>query len=219
MKKNDFLWVGVLGAIAIFLAVPTTREIFEHATATSPYVMGFVKVGLLATMGELLAIRITKGEFQKPIGLFWRVVVWGLFGMAFTVVFKIFGGGTKIAVESGLIPALNGSFNKIWVAFLTSFFMNWIFAPTFMALHRILDTYIELGEGKIKGIFKVKLFDVCREIDWYGYISFVVCKTIPFFWIPAHTVTFLLREEYRVLMAAGLSIALGAILASSKKRK
>jgi hypothetical protein len=43
-------------------------------------------------------------------------------------------------------------------------------------------------------------------------------KTIPFFWIPAHTLTFLLPSEYRVLAAAMLSIALGLILTITKKK-
>jgi hypothetical protein len=38
-------------------------------------------------------------------------------------------------------------------------------------------------------------------------------KTIPFFWYPAHTITFLLPSEQRVLFAALLGIALGVLLA------
>ena len=49
-------------------------------------------------------------------------------------------------------------------------------------------------------------------------MTFVVGKTIPFFWIPAHTVTFLLPPEYRVFVAALLSIALGLILALASSR-
>ena len=37
--------------------------------------------------------------------------------------------------------------------------------------------------------------------------------TIPLFWIPAQTITFLLPEDYRVLFAAFLSIVLGVLLA------
>jgi len=59
---------------------------------------------------------------------------------------------------------------------------------------------------------------VVGTIDWQGFFGFVVAKTIPLFWIPAHTVTFLLPPEYRVLAAAFLSIALGAILAFAKRR-
>jgi hypothetical protein len=43
-------------------------------------------------------------------------------------------------------------------------------------------------------------------------------KTIPFFWYPAHTVTFLLPSEQRVLFAALLGIALGVLLALSSKK-
>ena len=37
-------------------------------------------------------------------------------------------------------------------------------------------------------------------------------KTIPFFWIPAHTITFLLAPQYQVLFAALLGVMLGILL-------
>ena len=57
-----------------------------------------------------------------------------------------------------------------------------------------------------------------ERVDWNRFMAFVVGKTIPFFWIPAHTVTFLLPPEYRVFVAALLSIALGLILALASSR-
>jgi hypothetical protein len=47
--------------------------------------------------------------------------------------------------------------------------------------------------------------------------GFVFKKTIPFFWIPAHTITFLLPPDVQVLFAALLGIALGTILAVAGK--
>ena len=94
--------------------------------------------------------------------------------------------------------------------------MNLFFAPAFMAFHKYTDTYLDLKVAR-KGAVKIK--DITAAIDWDGFVSFIVLKTIPFFWIPAHTVTFLLPGEYRVVVAAFLSIALGAILAFSKKSK
>ena len=44
-------------------------------------------------------------------------------------------------------------------------------------------------------------------------MEFCFQKTIPFFWIPAHTITFILPQDYRVLFAAVLGIALGVLLA------
>ena len=76
---------------------------------------------------------------------------------------------------------------------------------------------VACGEGA--GFGGVSPSVVLARIDWQGFIGFVVLKTVPFFWIPAHTVTFLLPPEYRVLVAASLSIALGAILAYAKRKK
>jgi len=85
-----------------------------------------------------------------------------------------------------------------------------------MAFHRVADTYLDLKFNKDDAIVSFK--QVLENIDWTGFVSFVVCRTIPFFWIPAHTITFSLPPEYRVLAAAFLGIALGAILGFAKKR-
>jgi hypothetical protein len=215
MKKFDFIWIAVLALIGTFLIYPDTHVIFLAATKAHPYIMGFVKVFILATMGELLAIRIMSGQWKKPFGLLYRAIIWGFFGMTFVVVFDIFAIGMSGVMEKGLMPFYENTFA---FALFTSTFLNLIFAPTFMAFHRITDTYIDMGQGKLSDIFSVKLDQVISKIDWNNFISFVVLKTIPLFWIPAHTITFMLPSEYRVLMAAFLSIALGGILSFAKKK-
>ncbi|HZK53528.1 MAG TPA: hypothetical protein VFC84_04985 [Desulfosporosinus sp.] len=215
MKKYDFLWL--LGIIAVFmvLILPTTHAVFMSVTAAHPYLMGFVKFAFLATMGELLALRLVQGDWKKPKGLLYKAFIWGFLGMAIVLVFDLYAGGVAGSIKKGLLPSLGG---KLGSAFFISALMNLFFAPTFMAFHRITDTYIELGKGKLSLILKVKLAQVTKHIDWDGYVRFVVLKTIPFFWIPAHTLVFLLPSAYRVLAAAFLSIALGGILAFAKKR-
>ena len=47
----------------------------------------------------------------------------------------------------------------------------------------------------------------------------MLLRTIPLFWIPAHTVSFLLPPDYQVLYAALLGVALGLILALAGKRR
>lgn len=220
MKKGDFLWWGVLLSIVAFLLYPSTREGFVAVTKAHPYIMGFIKVGILATMGELMAIRIASGDFSKPKGLIYRFVIWGLLGMLFALMFDVFAMGTAGAIKKGLLPSGGeGTLHNILTAFFTSAVMNLFFAPTFMAFHRVTDTYIDLGEGKLSSIVKVPLSSVVDKIDWRGFIGFVILKTVPLFWIPAHTITFILPGEYRVLMAAFLSIALGGIMAATKKSK
>lgn len=221
MKKGDFVWGFVLLAIVAFIAYPTTGDIFRSQTKAHPYIMGFIKVAILASMGELLAMRIATGQWKKPVGMMWRTLIWGLLGVSFAITFPLFSEGIKgLMTTRGMLPNWTGAGfgNKLLFAFCTSAFMNLIFGPTFMALHRVTDTYIDLCEGKLSNLSNVSLRRVTSTIDWNGFVGFVVVKTIPFFWIWAHTVTFCLPTEYQVLMAAMLSIVLGAILAYAKRK-
>jgi hypothetical protein len=85
--------------------------------------------------------------------------------------------------------------------------MNLTFGVAFMAAHRISDALLDNLAAGVPG------FDAAvRRVDWPAFFTFVVGRTIPLFWIPAHTVTFLLPTQYRVLVAALLSIVLGVVL-------
>ena len=81
--------------------------------------------------------------------------------------------------------------------------------------HKCSDTYLQaLRDKNGKG---VKLGQVIDAVDWKRFVSFTLFKTVPIFWIPAHTLTFLLPSEYQVMLAALLSVALGIILNLRKK--
>ncbi|MBP2628895.1 MAG: hypothetical protein H6Q68_3606 [Firmicutes bacterium] len=213
MKKGDFVWVLTLLAVVAFLVLPITHDVFIQFTARHPYYAGFIKFLILATMGELLAIRIVSGIWKTPPALVYRSIIWGLLGMGMVLMFECFAAGTKSAMAKGLLPG-NGS--PYAFALFVSIIMNSVFGTTFMALHRITDTYLDLKFEYANA--QVTFKQVLDKIDWTGFVSFVVCRTIPFFWIPAHTITFSLPPEYRVLMAAFLGIALGGILGFAKKR-
>ena len=213
MKKGDFFWLAGLAAFIAILVVPVTHEMFVKFITEHAYMGGFIKFFMLATMGELLARRIVTGDWNIPNGLLYRAFVWGLLGMVIVLIFSVFAAGIAGALANGFLPGGN---SKFAFAFFVSFIMNLSFAPTMMAFHRVTDTFIDLKYDNKKG--KVTLSDVVKRIDWNNFISFVLMRTIPIFWIPAHTITFLLPPEYRVLSAAFLSIALGAILAFAKKK-
>lgn len=214
------VWFGALFTVAFILLYPATHTVFVAATKTHPYFMGFIKVAILATMGELMALRIVSSEWRMPTGLPYRTFVWGLLGMTFVIVFDIFAAGVASAMSKALLPSTSDKvINQVIFAFLTSALMNIIFGPTFMLFHRVTDTFIDMGEGSMPKIMKIKLGEVIGKIDFNGFIGFVVLKTIPIFWIPAHTITFMLAPEYRVLMASFLSIAMGGILAFAKRVK
>lgn len=214
MKKGDFLWFAALAACVFYIVSPMTNAMFLAQTTAHPYIGGFVKFAILSTMGELLAIRLVSGNWKKPAGLIWRVLIWGLIGMLITLIFKLFAFGVAACLSSGYLP---GGDSNLAFAFFTSALMNIFFAPVFMAMHKMTDAYLDL---KYRDSIANPSYDqVLLEADWMTFAKFVIVKTIPFFWIPAHTITFLMPGEYRIVMAAFLSIALGGILAFAKSKK
>jgi hypothetical protein len=213
--------IFVIAVFALFvgvLAIPATREVFETLSGNHPYLMGFVKFALLATAGELIAIKMASGKFGKPVYLIARIIIWGLIGIWITYMMKIFFLGSGAMMAAGLLPGGKLSPDtigyKLIRAFATAATMNLTFGPTFMAVHKCSDTYLALRAQKGKG---VKLGEVIDAVDWKRFVSFTLFKTVPIFWIPAHTLTFLLPAEYQVMLAALLSVALGIILNFKKK--
>ena len=174
--------------------------------------MGFVKFSLLATAGELIALAISKKEFDLPVKVVWRFIIWGFIGVWITFMMKIYSTAVGFMMSSG---ALLGGDSRFLSALYTSVIMNTTFGPTFMAIHKITDKMLELFDKKEK----VNLSNIVGGIDWKGFWGFTILKTVPFFWIPAHTVTFMLPSEYQVMMAAALSVALGVILSLGNLKK
>lgn len=208
----DLCWILVVGAVMIFMLVSPMAEWYQAVNRAMPYLAAFVKFFLLASLGEYLSKRIQTNVWKLPSYWLGRAVVWGLLGMVIALAFQLFSGGVAAAADNGFLPNTQ---SRLLQALMISVLMNLIFAPVMMGLHRFTDTWFDLravGE-------KPSLQTLVIAIDWQRFYSFVVLKTIPLFWIPAHTITFLLPGEYRVLMAAGLSIALGLILSLTGKRK
>ncbi|MBR2965774.1 MAG: hypothetical protein IKC34_04425 [Clostridia bacterium] len=212
--------IAVFVMFAAVLIIPQTREVFEALSASHPYIMGFVKFALLATSGELIAIKMASGKFAKPAYLVARIVIWGLIGIWITYMMKIFFLGAGAMMEAGLLPGGKLSADslgyKLIRAFATAATMNLTFGPTFMAVHKCSDTYLALRAQNGRG---VRLSEVIDAVDWKRFVSFTLFKTVPIFWIPAHTLTFLLPSEYQVMLAALLSVALGIILNIKKKAR
>lgn len=218
MLPGDLI-AGILCAgMALFFIFPGTRLLYEHGYAAVPAIVSFVKFALLATGGEWFARRLKTHSYSlKGFGLFPKAIIWGILGIFIYLAFQIFGSGVPAAFPFIKNPAIFGM--KLLGAFLTSLMMNLIFSPVLMLIHHLTDNYITLNNGRfpIHGIAIRPLLD---KIDWQRMWGFVFSKTIPFFWIPAHTITFLLPEQYRTLFAAILSVILGILLgiAGTKKR-
>lgn len=204
----------IIAAFALILIVPKTREGFKGLSAAHPYIMGFIKFALLATIGEVFALRIRKKEWVLPQLTPWRIAIWGLIGIAITFMMKFYSSGVAAMMQNGMLPNPGeGFWRELLRAFFTAALMNLSFGPVFMAFHKCTDRYLEL---RASGEKKPGLKGVVSSIDWHGFVAFTLFKTIPLFWIPAHTLTFLLPTEYQVIVAAALSIALGIILSLKK---
>ena len=209
-KLISLLWGLILGMVVGILVIPESREIFVQLTKDYPYLMGFIKIALLGTMGELLGGKIVSGKWKlRGIRLYQRVLVWGFLGIVFTAVFPLFSFGVEGLLDKGLLP---GKASKFLNAFWKSFFMNIIFAFPMMSFHRLTDSLIE--KGKLFSIWSVS--ETFIGIDWKNMFRIVGFACI-WFWIPAHTFTFLLPPEFRIMSAALLAIVLGLILGIAKK--
>lgn len=228
MKKTDLCFLLVIVAIfAPFFLSDGLYAWYKLFNAAHGMVMSFLKFGILSTLGEMLGCRISTGKYLTPtFGLLPRMVVWGFLGMGINMAMIIFSKGTPLFMEyMGMGNAVEAftaetlSMDKFWVALAVSVAMNTIFAPVFMTLHKITDAHIAAHGGSLKALVTpIPMAERFASLNWQAQWGFVFKKTIPLFWYPAHTITFLLPAEQRVLFAALLGIVLGVLLAVATKR-
>lgn len=211
MKKQDMYFLVITLAVITLLIFPITSNAFFGFTDQYKVIGGFIKFFIFASFGDVISHRIRQKNYQV-VGLFPKAVIWGFIGIMVVFVFRIFSEGVLALQEDGLLPFHTIPF---FFALFTSLFMNLIFAPTMMLFHRITDHYIEQKKQEKAHTF----YKTIKQIDYQTFITFVVFKTIPLFWIPAHTITFLLPANYRVFFASILGVMLGLILGIAKQKK
>lgn len=213
MKKGDLLWALMLFCMVMLFIVPVTRDPILLFSGAHPYVGGFIKFAILATMGDVLGKRIVSGDYQLSVQICLRAIFWGIIGCMVTLVFQVFMGGVGVAQEKGLLP-----FYEVTVAqaIFGSAIMNLTFAPAMNTFHRLMDLWIEAYYNKDGS--DIMLANLVKKIDWPMFVSFNWLKVGIFFWIPVHSIVFLLPGDIRVVIAAFCSIALGIILSFAAKK-
>jgi hypothetical protein len=204
-RIGDIGWVGIIGIVAVLLVIPASRYSYEVIVGAFPYLSGFVKFALLASMGELLVIRLKEGQWRRSSGFVAKAAAWGVIGILITFMFRFYFISVHALQEADVLPGKN---IPIAGAFFTSFFMNMTFGFVFMTAHRFSDVIIEhrVTNGRFATVR-----EMISRVDWPSFLLFIA-KTIVFFWIPIHTLVFLLPPAYRILAAAALSIVLGLLL-------
>jgi len=220
--KHDLLFAGaVLSFFMPFVVMEDLFRAYYEFNLEHGLLMSFVKFFLLATLGEVIGLRIKTGRYhQMGFGLLPRALVWGFLGITIHAAFTIFAVGTPVFLEkagfedASLLLHADLSWRKVLVSFSISTALNLFYAPVMMTFHKITDIHILEHGGSLRGFFRpIPFARIFREINWEVQWNFVFKRTIPLFWIPAQTLTFLLPEEYRVLFAAFLGIVLGVLLA------
>ena len=234
MKKQDWLVILIVVVVLAPFFIPATGFFawFEASTKAHPFIMAFFKFAILATLGECLALRIREGVYNKKgFGVLPRMIVWGFLGMAIAMSMVIFKAGVP-AFLGTVADALTGNsghgvayaatfkateltWGKLGIAFAVSVLMNSIFAPVMMTFHKCTDIHITDNGGTVRGLFRpMKMREIMsKKVNWDVQWNLVIKKTIPLFWFPMHTITFILPPTFQVLFAALLGVALGLILA------
>ena len=222
MRKHDLYLVLLLVLLfGPFVVFPKVLAVYEQLNADHGIMVAFVKFAVLATLGESIGLRIRRGVYNEPgFGLLPRAVVWGFLGITLAMAFQIFAHGVPRLLEymgvEGSVASMHEpvGFVRVLTAFSISGLMNVFYAPVFMTFHKITDSHIVANGGTLRALFRpIRFVFILQNLDWKSLWGFVFMRTIPFFWIPMHTITFCLPQQYRILIAAVLGVVLGVLLA------
>ena len=173
-------------------------EIFVYYVKTFPLRTAFIEFAVLGTLGEIITLKITNST--KKLSIFQyilKILSWGLLGIVIKYGFFGYKAMINALVEHHYFPGfLYG--NSLVKAFTISVVINLFFGPQMMFIHRIMDNAIE-KRWKFTGMDKA-------------------VYTLVWFWIPAHTITFILPQHLQITLAAVWSVVLGVIMGFSLKK-
>lgn len=215
MKRSDLLFLLVF--IALFAPFFLSNDLYQwflRFNSAHPLITAFTKFAILATMGEMLGLRIRSKQYNKKgFGIALRALVWGFLGITLYMAFAVFASGTPVLMGKLGYTTSQAFTNRLLVAFSISTLMNLFYAPVLMTFHKITDMHILSSQGKPGTFFaSFPMGKYFVNLDWNTHWNFVLKKTIPLFWIPAQTINFMMPEDFRILIAALYSIVLGVLL-------
>ncbi len=162
-----------------------------------PILSAIIQFAILGTLGEIISKWVIQKNFRYPFTLFqtiWKMLVWAVLGVAIKYAFKGFSGYVEYLQEHHMLPY----FTKFGQAAAISIAMNLQFGVFLVLIHRLLDN---LGDG---------------IVNWKGIDKSLM--SLLWFWIPAHTITFMQADDLRIGLAALWSLMLGLILGLFKRK-
>ena len=162
-----------------------------------PILTAMAQFAILGTFGEIVSKWIVARKLFMPFDIkttLLKMLEWTLLAVCIKYAFVGFNGFVNILVAHGLLPELT----KLGRAFAISVTMNLQFGPFLVIAHRFLDNAI------------------AWKSNWGGLDKALL--SLIWFWIPAHTFTFVLDKPFQIGMAALWSVALGLILGFYNRR-
>ncbi|TDT87053.1 hypothetical protein EDC59_110135 [Pseudodesulfovibrio indicus] len=219
LKYLDVVFAALFCALCALATFPVTAQAFKAWTLANPLLSSFIKFALLGTFGECLALRLYTGRYCVP-GLAPKMLMWGVNGVIIAMAFAVFTNGTGNLMQLLGIPGSSAPaslFERCLWAFSVSVTFNLVFSPVFMLFHKLTDTHIVHTGGRLGRFLSTPPAPAryFSEINWDIMWGFTFKKAIPFFLIPANTITFMLPPHLRILSAGIIGIGLGLILAAA----
>ena len=173
---------------------------YVHWVMGNPLLSAAVQFAILGTAGEVIAHVVKTKRVELPFGfvtLLFKIIAWAILGVFVKYGFAGMKGGLDSLIKSGMLPELLR--DPIPWAVTVSVSVNLFFGPQLMAFHRLEDNIIA-RKWNFNGI----------ENAW---------KTLIWFWIPAHSITFALPVAYQIGLAAVWGFVLGLILGLAMPKK
>lgn len=152
----------------------------------NPLIAAMIQFAILGTAGEIVAKLLTKSKISI-LKTIYSALVWAILGVIIKFAFTGFNGFVGELVNHHYLPS-----GKFYQAFFKSLFTNAFFGPWLVIIHRFLENISE---------FKVPTNGLKGAL-----------LTLLWFWVPAHTITFSLPQEWQITLAAVWSFVLGLIL-------
>jgi hypothetical protein len=164
-----------------------------------PIITAMIQFALLGTLGDMISKWIIRKKVFLPFTyktLILKMLEWAFLAVCIKYAFVGFNYFVQGLVEKNLLPELN----YFWEAFAISLSMNLQFGPFLVIMHRLLDNLI------------------AKENNWTNIEKGMY--SLLWFWLPAHTITFMLPKPFQIGLAALWSVILGLILGyyNSKKK-
>jgi len=100
IRKDLYFVLAVSAFFLPFIIFPEVFQAYYDLNLEHGLLMSFVKFFILATLGEVIGLRIKTGRYHhRGFGLLPRAIVWGFLGVTIYMAFGIFASGTPVLLE------------------------------------------------------------------------------------------------------------------------